>query len=304
MKVALIGHGYWGKKIYSTLKNELNMEVVVVEKKETSNSEIRVLSMDEVLSDSEIDHCFLATPEETHFVLAKKCLEAGKNVFVEKPLCLLSSQARRLVKIATQKNLCVYVDYTFLFDNSIKKIKEILQNDEIGKVLGVRSVRHSSNIQKPRISIFEDLATHDLYLSRYFFGPSEPVLMEIHKSGVYTEAEEGGFTLKIDAITYKTDYSWLSPFPRRRYTLYGSKGMVSWEKTVDGEKIYIFLKKKGEHLLSKSFLVRNDVYPLNRSIQYFFELCTVKKLERPKCYRAYISDVNALENMVKKSTEN
>src|SRR5439155_15785036 len=81
---------------------------------------------DEVTSSPKIDAVAIVTPVSTHYELAKKALENGKHVFVEKPFTATSAQAEELIELADRKNLQIMVDHTFLFNGAVRKIKELV----------------------------------------------------------------------------------------------------------------------------------------------------------------------------------
>src|SRR5262245_66549103 len=79
----------------------------------------------DVLTSPEIDAVAIVTPITHHFPLAKKALENGKHIFVEKPFTAQAAQAEELIEIAQRKNLRIMVDHTFLFNGAVRKIREL-----------------------------------------------------------------------------------------------------------------------------------------------------------------------------------
>src|SRR5207249_3846912 len=73
---------------------------------------------DEVTSSPKVDAVAIVTPVSTHYELARKALENGKHVFVEKPFTATSAQAEELIELADRKNLQIMVDHTFLFNGA------------------------------------------------------------------------------------------------------------------------------------------------------------------------------------------
>ena len=67
----------------------------------------------------------MITPVATHYSLAKRALENGKHVFVEKPFTCSSGQAEELIELADRKNLKIMVDHTFLFTGAVRKIRQL-----------------------------------------------------------------------------------------------------------------------------------------------------------------------------------
>jgi predicted dehydrogenase len=112
MNIGIIGYGYWGKNLvrnfYAQKKASLKIVLDFDKQKLESIPKLyptveTTTSFDEFLS--KIDAVAIATPVFTHYELAKKCLEAGKHVLVEKPMTSTYAQAQELIEIAEKKNL-------------------------------------------------------------------------------------------------------------------------------------------------------------------------------------------------------
>ena len=112
LSIAVMGAGNWGKNLIRNFF-ELNALKVIGDKDEASLKQMRKLypscdsytSLTDVLSRDDISGVVIATPAETHFTLARKVLQSGKHVFVEKPLTLLGKDASELIDLAKKKNL-------------------------------------------------------------------------------------------------------------------------------------------------------------------------------------------------------
>lgn len=279
MNVALVGYGYWGKKIYKTLNKFIpttNISVVDpnIEKFPVG---LNSKSLKDVLLDKNINHVLIATPEETHFKIAKECLENKKNVFVEKPLCLKKQEAKELHQLAQKNNLRIFVDYIFLYDPFIKKIKEIIQKDTLGDLLQIESIRHSININKPSISVFDDLAIHDIYLGEYFFGGGINKIKVTKK-----QIEQAAVVFHYDEKILSADYSWVQPTAKRVMKFIGTKTTLVWDK--NEENLLIYQNDK----LAKKIKVKTTTSPLEMSIKKF--------LFEKKSYN-YVEDIAILEKM-------
>ena len=94
-----------------------------------------------IINDSDIQAVVIATPVSTHYSLAKECLEAGKHVFVEKPLADSSRKCQNLINIAKKNSLTIFVDHTFLYTSAVNKMKEIASKKDFGNLLYYDSTR-------------------------------------------------------------------------------------------------------------------------------------------------------------------
>src|SRR5688500_14922770 len=142
MNFLLLGYGHWGKKLAPILEKRGEVEILDP-KYSTSTS-----SLEDIFTTKKITHTFIASPEETHYDLYLKSLEQPLHTFVEKPLCLEHHQALTLTELAEKKRKTLFVDYTFLYDPGIDLIMKLLQDDTIGGLQHISSIRCSVDIHK------------------------------------------------------------------------------------------------------------------------------------------------------------
>src|SRR5687767_12278265 len=123
INLGVIGYGYWGPNIVRNFFNTADCTVKAVADgrperlavlAKTFPSIKGVSNGDEIIYDKEIDAIVVATPVFTHFELAKKALENGKHVLIEKPMTSSVAQAEELIELAEQKGLTLMADHTFL----------------------------------------------------------------------------------------------------------------------------------------------------------------------------------------------
>ena len=81
---------------------------------------------EELMNDAEIDAVVIATPVRFHYEMAKACLNAGKHVFIEKPMARTVAEAEELVALADQQGLVIMVGHTFLFSPAVRRMKQII----------------------------------------------------------------------------------------------------------------------------------------------------------------------------------
>lgn len=267
-KVALIGYGYWGKKIYKALKSLYGENAIVVvdpKEKKTKNKALKFTTLTSILNNLDISHVFIATPEETHYEVVKKCLNHKKNVFVEKPLCLNSQNAQELVAMAKKNSLTLYVDYIFEHDLYTQKIIELITNKVIGRLKHIKSIRHSINIHKPNVSVADDLAIHDIYLGSLFFKKDinqVKAICEVKKSA---QTLQQSVTYFFDKETLSAHYSWIQPYAERKIIFIGSDGSLVWDKNIKNILYY-----KNQELVKEYKIKPDTSSALQRSISYFF----------------------------------
>ncbi len=99
--------------------------------------------------------------------MAKKALEAGKHIWVEKPFTSTSQEAEELIEIAESRNLKIFVDHTFIYNGAVQKIKELVDSGELGNVIYFDSERINLGLFQRDVNVIWDLAPHDLSIMNY-----------------------------------------------------------------------------------------------------------------------------------------
>ena len=153
LNIAVIGGGYWGKNLIRNFANaeRCNLKYVcdldenVLDKHKRDFPYIQASSnIDEVLSDSTVDAVAIATGSPTHFELAKKVIEAGKHVYVEKPLALRSAEARLLVSTAERNRLKLMVGHLLEYHPAVTYMKKLIDSPRTMEGTSVKSVSSRS----------------------------------------------------------------------------------------------------------------------------------------------------------------
>src|SRR5215469_9708579 len=173
VKFGVIGYGYWGPNIVRNLQSTSGAEVAAVcDKSSASRKKVHkncpgvYVTADalELVTSPELDAVAVVTPVWTHFELAKIALDNGKHVFIEKPFTSNVAQAEQLINLAEKKKLTIMVDHTFLFTGAVKKIKQLVQEDSLGKLYYYDSTRVNLGLFQHDVNVIWDLDPHDLYI--------------------------------------------------------------------------------------------------------------------------------------------
>ncbi|MDE3109180.1 MAG: Gfo/Idh/MocA family oxidoreductase [Acidobacteriota bacterium] len=250
--IGVIGYGYWGPNIVRNLHGLEATQVDAIADKSPSAlararkayPSIRTVSDPaEVLSSPDIDAVAIITPVWTHYELAKRALENGKHVFIEKPFTSCSAQAEELIELAARKNLTIMVDHTFLFTGAVRKIRELTENGVLGDLYYYDSLRVNLGLFQHDVSVIWDLAPHDLSIMDYLIkGEPEAIVAtgEKHLNGV----EDVAFmTLYFPRnVIAHINVNWLSPVKIRTTLIGGQKKMIVWNDLVSDEKVRVYDK--------------------------------------------------------------
>src|SRR3954447_26071877 len=267
LNVAIVGLGYWGPNI---LRTAFELEDVTVTTLCDKNPDALAKQarrypsvhltgeIDAIVQDDSIDAVFIVTPISTHYPLAKACLEAGKHVFVEKPLAESAAECEELMQIADERGLVLMPGHTFVYSPPVNAVKDLLDSGEIGEIFFGTSSRMNLGIHQSDVSVIRHLAPLDFSIMVHWPGsPSwvRPVARDAIVPGIMDVAF-------ID-IGYPTgslihlELSWLSPTKMRRTVLVGREKMVVYEDTAQEQvRVYdrgvevIDPQNFGEHRLS------------------------------------------------------
>ncbi len=259
--VALCGAGYWGKNLFRVLSQNAGFRLkYVIDRRPEARDSLRVrdpaitLHADpsRAIEDPEIGALVIATPAASHYDLARRALERGKHVLVEKPMCATTDQAADLVARADAAGLILMVDHTFLFHPAIVQLRQLIGAGALGHVSYFDSQRINLGLFQPDVNVLWDLAPHDLSILDHLFG-EEPA--HVDASG-YCH-----FNPEMADIAYVTlhypssmvahlNLSWMSPVKLRRIAIGGSEKMAVWDDLDRNEPLKLF--DSGVSLLPES----------------------------------------------------
>lgn len=253
INVGVIGYGYWGPNLVRNFFADPGTEVSMVcdgnesrlEKVKGLYPSIRLTtSADELINDPAIDAVVIATPVDTHFPLALAALQAGKHVFVEKPIASTAEKARQLVDEAKARNLVLLVDHTFVYTAAVRKIRDLMHADAFGKVRYYDSTRVNLGLFQHDVNVLWDLAVHDLSIMRYVLDGSPVAVSATGHSHRPGQPEYAAFlTVYFDDDTIAhINVNWLSPVKIRRTLIGGEKQMIVYDDLETSEKVKLYDK--------------------------------------------------------------
>ena len=250
IRFGVIGYGYWGPNIVRNLNSLSSAKVVAVcdgredalLRAKQANPDVRVTKdSSEVLCAPDIDAVAVITPVWTHFNLAQQALLNGKHVFVEKPFTSTSSQAEALIEIAERRGLTVMVDHTFLFTGAVRKIRQLIDEDALGRLYYYDSTRVNLGLFQHDVNVIWDLAPHDLSIVDYLIGASPEAVVATGASHLNGHADIAFLTIYFpDKVIAHLNVNWISPVKVRTTLIGGEKKMLVWNDLEMDEKIKIY----------------------------------------------------------------
>jgi len=270
--IGIIGAGYWGPNLirnFSGLENcrvkyvcDLDINRLSPIARQYPNIKTTTLSQD-LFGDAELDAVVIATPVFTHFKLAEQALEADKHVLLEKPMAASVRECEILRSLAEERKLALMVDHTFLYTGAVRKIKELVEQGELGELYYFDSERINLGLIQPDVNVLWDLAPHDISIMNHIFAGIKPVsVFAIGTRHVTKHAYEmAHLTVRFEqGIVGHIHASWLSPIKIRKILIGGSKKMVFYDDIHPSEKLKIY--DKG---VTVDFAQETSMTPIYRS---------------------------------------
>jgi predicted dehydrogenase len=246
----MVGLGYWGPNLLRVLFERTDVDVRWIcdsdpERLEQMTRRYPSLAitrdLDEVLLDASVDGVLLATPVFTHYELARRCMEAGKHVFVEKPLAPSTDQATALIDYATGQDLVLMCGHTFLYSPPVRLVKDLIDQDELGDIYFISSSRVNLGLHQRDVGVIWDLGPHDFSILLYWLGAPPYTIRATGRDSIVPGIADVAFvTMQFGSgVIANVELSWLAPSKLRRTVIVGSKKMVVYEDgSAEAIKIY------------------------------------------------------------------
>ena len=259
MNLAVIGCGYWGKNYIRLLSQMADVNLIAIcdrDKEQLRKNKTRILSSQsgprlqlftdyhKMLETADLNGVIIATNPSTHYTLAKDALEAGKHVFLEKPMTLKSETSQKLVDLAEKKDLVLMVGHIFMYNAAVLKIKEYIDNGELGTVYYLYSKRTNLGPIREDVNALWDLAPHDISIFNFLLDEEPTWVSATATSFLRDNTEDVGF-ISLQYPSGKMGHihvSWADPHKEREVVVVGSEQRVIFNDVSSGEKVRIFKK--------------------------------------------------------------
>ena len=248
--VAVVGLGYWGPNLVRVLHELECAEITAVcDSNPAALAKVTsrfpaveaVESFDRLLADESLDAVAIVTPVSTHFELASAALEAGKHVFVEKPMAGSVADAERLVAIAEERGLTLMPGHTFLYSPPVTVVRELIQSGELGEIYFISTSRVNLGLHQSDASVIWDLGPHDFSILSYWLEEAPVQVSAMTRACVMPGVPDVAFVnlQYASGIVAHVELSWLAPSKLRRTAIVGSRKMVVYDDT-SNEPVRIF----------------------------------------------------------------
>lgn len=249
-KVAVLGCGVWGKNL---VRNFYNLEALYSVCDMDSDTLCSISSQyngikcicdfQEVLNAEEVSGVIIATPSHTHYKLVNQALEAGKHVYVEKPIATSSKEAKELMELAEEKGLVLMVGHLLLYHPAVTRLKYLISEDMLGEIKYVQSDRLNINFYRNDRSVLWDLTPHDLSMAAYILGKrplnvKSAVGSSINNDGII-DITHVDVNFEDDILVHLSD-SWIHPVKRVVLMVRGSKATAVLDDTLNEDKLVVY----------------------------------------------------------------
>lgn len=286
-QVGVIGAGNWGKNLVHNFQ-VLGALAAVAE----PNSTLQVALSDRYpdllvyadyrsLLQSEIPAVAIATPVHTHYQIVKDALLAGKDVFVEKPMTLVTREAEELAVLAEERGRILMVGHLLLFQPAVQWIKAYLDSGALGRVHSLHQERLNLGRARAVENVLWSLGVHDVAVLLYLVGQEPSHIRATGQRVLQSEIEDDVY-LHLDfpgCMQAHLHTSWFWPEKRRRLVVVGSRGMLVYDES--DQSVTLHRKGIGPDLMNRDEgsekVYQGSGEPLRLELEHFLEVLQTRK---------------------------
>lgn len=247
--IAIIGCGYWGQNLVrnfaelGALRTLCDSSPQILSRLEQLYPDVeKETKFEQVLADADINGVVISTPALLHHSMAKQALEAGKDVFVEKPLSLTVEEGEELVRLAEGKKRILMVGHLLEYHPGIVKLKEIVDSGELGKLNYIYSNRLNLGRFRTEENILWSFAPHDISVILLLLNEM-PQELSAH-GGQYLHQDVADVT--ITTMSFRSGVkahifvSWLHPYKEQKLVVVGDKKMALFDDVAPKNKLLLY----------------------------------------------------------------
>lgn len=270
-RIAVIGMGYWGRNLVRNF-HQLGALAAICDTDSSRSVEadnrypgVQFTSDTEaILADPSIAGVVLATPAATHFDLARRSLAAGKDVFVEKPLALLTSQGAELVARAREADRILMVGHILHYHPAIRRLREMINSGALGQVRYIYSNRLNIGKIRTEENILWSFAPHDISV---LIGLLDEMPEQITSSGgAWLNQNVHDVTMTQlrfpSGVLAHIFVSWLHPFKEQRLVVVGTEKMAVFDDTAENKLLLYPHRVEWKNRIPTAVKAEAEIVPL------------------------------------------
>ncbi len=248
-RVAVIGAGYWGKNLVRNFHAlgalhticDSDHELLQTLKTQYDSPNV-VTAYSNILQDRTIQAVAIATPAETHGDVVREALSAGKDVFVEKPLCLSVRTGEDLVRLAREKGRILMVGHLLWYHPAVLKLKELIGKGELGRIQYVYSNRLNLGKIRREENILWSFAPHDISVMLGLLNEMPDSVRA--QGGNYLHQNIADVTISLllfpSGVRAHIFVSWLHPFKEQKLIIVGDRKMAVFDDMEKKDKLLLY----------------------------------------------------------------
>ncbi len=251
IRVGVIGFGYWGPNLARNFRECPATTLVAIADPHPARladaarrfpGVATVDSAEALLARPDVDAVAIATPVATHAPLTLEALRAGKHVLVEKPLAASVADGEAMVAEAARRGLVLMVDHTFVYTPAVRRIRQLIDDGELGDIYYYDSVRINLGLFQHDVNVLWDLAVHDLSIMDYVLGRHPVSVSATGMSHVPGKPEDVAYLTMFfeGTLLGHVHASWLAPVKVRRTLIGGSRRMIVFDDLEASEKVKVY----------------------------------------------------------------
>ncbi|NLG41797.1 MAG: Gfo/Idh/MocA family oxidoreductase [Phycisphaerae bacterium] len=314
IRLGLMGFGYWGPNLLRNFAGSPGaMPVMLADPQPARLAKAKamypaletVTDADLLLGNDSIDAVVIATPVSTHFALAKRALECGKHVLLEKPMTATVAEAEELVRLAAERDLRLMVDHTFLYNPAIRTIRELIGSGQLGDVLYYDSTRINLGLFQHDVSVVWDLGPHDFAIMDYLVGKQPTSMTALGSAFGHEQASVAFIVAKFaDQTLAHFHLNWMSPTKVRRIIVGGTQKMVVYDMALPEEQVKVydkgvdFIEREGVHKTLVQYRIGDMYAPQIPGVEPLSLMCR-EFVDAIREHRAPLTDGQAGLRVVK-----
>ena len=262
MRVGQAGLGPWGKNLARNFDDLADLAWLCearpdrLAEAESRFPQARLTgSFEEMLADDALEAVVVATDVPTHYPLAKQALEAGKNVFVEKPPAMRAAEIDELIRLAAERDLVLMPGHLLLYHPGVQKLKELVDARELGEVLCVYGNRQNLGIVRSHENALWSLGVHDLSVILHLLDEEPEEAVALGRAFLQEGVEDVVFCyLRFPSGKIAHMHlSWLDPHKMRKITVVGREKMAVFDDMELDRKVTVYDKSPEEPEVGATF---------------------------------------------------
>jgi UDP-2-acetamido-3-amino-2,3-dideoxy-glucuronate N-acetyltransferase len=279
-RIAIVGAGYWGKNLIRSFHQlgalhticDTRPDALMAFQAQYPNTHLEA-SFQDLLANPDIDAVVLSTPSLTHYPLGKQVLEAGKHLYVEKPLATTLADAQALVHLAEHKERTLMVGHLLMYHPAINRIKQVMDSGQLGEVRYIQSDRLNYNHGRNDRNALWDLAPHDLSVLLYLMQGQLPEVRFASATQSHLRDEKHDmFQVSLqfsNGVMGHLQTSWVYPRKQVQLFIVGTEASLFLDDTLPMDKRLMLVSHDAQGQRQESPVDYLPMEPLRLECQHF-----------------------------------